>query len=153
MTASGARAMRDSTPRGEGERRDAARRRKRWLIAVILAVIGIVPGFYVGWQHGQAAAESRPVVWSPTFAALLAGLYLVATIGGGILLGRLSDELDRQRGYQAVSVAGLALMTVYPTWFLLWKGGFVPEPVHWMLFVLFWLSLALASLYYRFRQG
>jgi hypothetical protein len=30
-------------------------------------------------------------------------------------------------------------------------GGFVAEPVHWMLFVLFWLSLALAALWYRFR--
>ncbi len=151
MTVSGGRAMRDGMPHGEGERRDAARRRKKWLIVAVLAVIGVVPGFYLGFQHGAAMAESRPVVWSPTLAAALAGLYLVATIGGGLLLGRFIDEVERQRSYQAVSFAGAALMLVYPTWFLLWKGGFVPEPVHWMLFVLFWLSLALASLWYRFR--
>ncbi|HYD38371.1 MAG TPA: hypothetical protein VEA60_12200, partial [Allosphingosinicella sp.] len=93
----------------------------------------------------------QPVMWSPTFAALLAGLYLVAVVGGGVLMNGVMDEIERQRGYKAVSFAGAALMVVYPTWFLLWKGGFVAEPVHWMLFVLFWLSLALASLWYRFR--
>ena len=151
MTASGARAMRTDAPRGEGERRESARRRKRWLIFAVLAVIGFVPGLYVGFQHGAAAAQSQPLVWSPTVAALLAGLYLVAVAGGGILMNSVMDEVERQRGYKAVSFAGAALMVVYPTWFLLWKGGFVPEPVHWMLFVLFWLSLALASLFYRFR--
>jgi protein-S-isoprenylcysteine O-methyltransferase Ste14 len=145
--------MRDNVPRGEGERRDSARRRKKWLIVAALAVAGAVPGFYIGLQHGKAVAESRPFVWSPTFALVFAGIYLLAVIGGGLLLGRYIDEVERQRSYQAVSFAGLALMVVYPTWFLLWKGGFVPEPIHWVLFVLFWLSLALASLWYRFRQG
>ncbi|HEX8483125.1 MAG TPA: hypothetical protein VF650_14605 [Allosphingosinicella sp.] len=151
MMAKGVRAMRDSVPRGEGERRDAARRRKKWLIVAALGLAGAVPGFYIGVQHGAAAAQSRPFVWSPTFALALAGMYLVAVVGGGLLLGKFVDEVERQRSYQAVSVAGLALMIVYPTWFLLWKGGFVPEPVHWMLFVLFWVSLALAHLWYRFR--
>jgi hypothetical protein len=143
--------MRTDAPRGEGERREAARRRKRWLIVAVLAGIGFFPGLYVGFQHGAAAAQSRPLVWSPTVAALLAGLYLVAVAGGAFLMNSVMDEVERQRGYKAVSFAGAALMVVYPTWFLLWKGGFVAEPVHWMLFVLFWLSLALASLWYRFR--
>lgn len=151
MTVSGARPMRTDAPLGEGERREAARRRKRWWIVAALAGIGFVPGLYVGFQHGAAAAQDQPLVWSPTLAALLAGLYLVAVAVGAILMNSVMDEIERQRGYKAVSFAGAALMVVYPTWFLLWKGGFVPEPVHWMLFVLFWLSLALASLWYRFR--
>jgi len=151
MTVSGGRVMRDNIPRGEGERRDSARRRKRWLILAAIAVFGGVPAYYVGYQDGAALAQSRPLTWSPTLAAVLAGLYLVVTIGGSLLMHTVTDELERQRGYKAASVAGLALMLVYPTWFLLWRGGFVPEPVHWMLFVLFWLSLALASLWYRFR--
>ena len=151
MTVSGARAMRDSAPRGEGERRDSARRRTKWLIVAALAIVGIVPGFYMGYQDGAAAAQSRAAIWSPTFAAAMAGIYLLAVIGGGLLLSRVTDELERLRSYKAVSFAGAALMLVYPTWFLLWRGGFVPEPVHWMLFVLFWLSLAVATLWYRFR--
>jgi hypothetical protein len=143
--------MRDDAPRGEGERRDAARRRKRWLILAAIAVLGGVPAYYVGYQDGAALAQSRPLTWSPTLAAVLAGLYLVVTIGAGLLMHTVTDELERQRGYKAASLAGLVLMLVYPTWYLLWRGGFVPEPVHWMLFLLFWLSLALASLFYRFR--
>ncbi|HEX8262946.1 MAG TPA: hypothetical protein VF547_08740 [Allosphingosinicella sp.] len=151
MTVMGRRARRAEAPLGEGERREAARRRKRWLIVGALALVGFVPGLYLGFEHGAAAAESRPLVWSPTLAAALAGLYLASLLGGGVLLNGVMDEVERQRGYKAVSFAGAALMVVYPTWFLLWKGGFVPEPVHWILFALFWLSLALASLWYRFR--
>ena len=151
MTVSGARAMRADAPRGEGERREAARRRKRWMIVAALALVGVVPGFYMGYQDGAALARSEPLAWPPAVAAALAGVYLLAVIGGGLLMSKVMDEVERQRGYKAVSFAGAALMVVYPTWFLLWKGGFVPEPVHWMLFVLFWLSLALASLWYRFR--
>ena len=151
MTASGVRAMRDDAPRGDGERREAQRRRRKWLIVGAIAAAGLVPGFYMGYQDGAAMALSRPSPWSPTFAAAMAALYLLAVVGGGLLLGRVTDELERQRSYKAVSFAGTALMLVYPTWFLLWRGGFVPEPVHWVMFVLFWLSLALASLWYRFR--
>jgi hypothetical protein len=151
MTVSGGRAMRDGAARGEGERHEAARRRRRWLIVAALAAAGIVPGFYLGYQDGAALAESRTAIWSPTLVVVLAGLYLVALVGGGMLLNRVADELDRQRGYKAVSFAGTALMVVYPVWYLLWRGDLVPEPVHWMLFLLFWLSLALASLHYRFR--
>ena len=151
MTASRGRGVRSDLPLGEGERREAARRRKRWLIVAALALVGVVPGFYMGYQDGAAMAQSRPLAWSPAVAAALAVLYLVAVGGGGFLLNKVMDEVERQRGYKAVSFAGTALMVVYPTWFLLWRGGFVPEPVHWMMFVLFWLSLALASFFYRFR--
>jgi hypothetical protein len=143
--------MRDSGRRGEGERLDSARRRRRWLLVGGLALVGILPGFYLGYREGAAAAGSQPLVWSPFLAALLAGLYLVAVVGGGLLLNKVTDEVERQNGYRAASFAGLALMLVYPVWFLLWKGGFAAEPVHWILFALFWLSLALASLFYRFR--
>jgi hypothetical protein len=143
--------MRDNAPRGEGERRDSARRRKRWVIVVALAVAGFVPGLYLGKNHGAALAEGGSALWSPTLSMALAGLYLAAVVGGGLLLRGVTDEVERQNGYKAASFAGMALMLVYPVWFLLWKGGFVHEPIHWVLFVIFWLSLVLASLWYRFR--
>lgn len=151
MTVSGARAMRDSVPRGEGERRDSARRRTRLAIIAALAVAGFIPGLYLGYNDGAAFFENRPSVWSPTFSVGLAVLYLVAVLGGGLLLRSVTDEVERQNGYKAASFAGMALMVVYPVWYLLWRGGFVAEPAHWMLFLIFWLSLALASLFYRFR--
>ncbi|HEX8127117.1 MAG TPA: hypothetical protein VF548_16195 [Allosphingosinicella sp.] len=143
--------MRDSAPRGEGERRDSARRRKRWVIIVALAATGFVPGLYLGYNDAAALVESRSGTWPPALVVGLSLLYLIAVVGGGLLLRGLTDEVERQHSYKAASFAGMALMLVYPIWFLLWRGGFVPEPIHWVLFVIFWISLALASLWYRFR--
>lgn len=151
MMVSGARAMRDSAPRGEGERHEAARRRTRWLIIAGLFVAGLIPGFYLGYQDGAALAESRTAIWPPALVAAMIGLYLLAVVGGGILLNRVADDFDRQVGYKTVSFAGTALMVVYPIWYVLWRGALAPEPIHWVLFLLFWLSLVLAYLFYRFR--
>jgi hypothetical protein len=143
--------MRDSAPRGEGERRDAARRRTRWLIIAALFVAGIIPGFYLGYQDGAALTEGRTATWPPALVAALIGLYLFAVVGGGVLLNRVADDFDRQLGYKTVSFAGTVLMVVYPIWYVLWRGDLAPEPIHWVLFLLFWLSLVLAYLFYRFR--
>jgi hypothetical protein len=143
--------MRDSVPRGEGERQEAARRRKRWLIFGALFAAGIVPGYYLGHEGGVDLIVNREAVWPPALVATFLGLYLVGVVGGGILLARLADDFDRQRAYKAVSLAGTVLMIAYPVWYVLWRGGFVPEPIHWALFLLFWLSLVLAGLFYRFR--
>jgi cytochrome bd-type quinol oxidase subunit 2 len=143
--------MRDSASGGEGERRDSERRRKKWLIVTALAVAGFIPGLYIGYSDGSALAGGRAAVWPPEFSLGLVGLYLAAVLVGGLVLRKFTDEVERQNAYKAASFAGMALMVVYPVWYALWRGDLAPEPVHWMLFLLFWLSLALASLYYRFR--
>lgn len=145
--------MRDNIPRGEGERREAARRRKRGLIIGALFIAGGITGYYMGSTDGGALFDGRPGTWPPAIALAIAAIYLIAVIGGSLLLNGVMDEVERQRSYKTVSFAGAVLILVYPTWFALWKGGFVGEPIHWVLFVLFWLCLALGSLFYRFREG
>lgn len=151
MTVSGVRAMRDSAPLGEGERREAAQRRKRWLIVAGLFAIGVVAGYLAGERNDGWPAVIGPATWPPAVAAALAAVYLLASVGGSFLMNNVLDEVDRQRGYKAMSFAGTALIIVYPTWFLLWRGGLVVEPIHWILFAFFWASMALATLWYRFR--
>lgn len=151
MTVSGVRAMRDSAPRGGGERHESARRRKRWLILGALFVAGLIPGLYLGYQDGAALAESRTAIWPAPVVAALIALYLVAVAGGGLLLNRVADDFDRQVGYKTVSFAGTALMVVYPIWYVLWRGDLAPEPIHWVLFLFFFLSVVAAYLFYRFR--
>lgn len=150
MTAKGARAA-QADGHGEGERREAARRRRRTIVIGALFVAGMGTGFYMGYTDGAAYFEGRASVWSPTVAALLAAVYLIAIVGGSIALRGVMDEVERERSYKAGSLAGAVLMVVYPLWFLLWKGGFVVEPVHWVLFILFWLSLAGGMIWYKFR--
>ena len=151
MTVSGVRAMRDSGPRGEGERREAARQRKRWLIVAGLFAIGVASGYSAGHYNVEPEAVPGAWAWSPAVALALAGIYLVASIGGTFLMNAVLDEVDRQRSYKAMNVAGTALIVVYPAWYMLWRGGLAVEPIHWALFALFGLSLALATLWYRFR--
>jgi hypothetical protein len=138
-------------PRGEGERREAARQRRRWLVVGALFACGLITGIYMGRTDGAALVDGRAGSWSPMAALALAALYLSAILGGSFVMNGIMDEVEKERGYKSAAFAGAALIIVYPTWFLLWKGGFVSEPIHWVLFLLFWLSLALASLWYRFR--
>lgn len=150
MTVSGGRAMRDSAPLGEGERRERAARRVRYGIKGALFVTGLAVGVYVGKMLvGGDFDFAAP--WPPAAAVAIAAIYLVAIVAGSLLISRSLDELERSRTYRAAAAAGNVYLVVYPIWFALWKGGFVPEPVHWALFILFWLSLALATLWYRFR--
>lgn len=135
---------------GIGERRERAARLRRNAVIAALFAAGLVTGFYVGYQDGHAKLGIGGS-WSPALALGLVAIYLVAVIGGGLLLNGNFDEVERQRSYKAVSFAGAVYIIVYPVWFLLWKGGLAAEPIHWATFGIFWLSLAGASLWYRFR--
>ena len=137
-------------PRGEGERADALRRRKRYAVIAVLFAAGLFSGFYVGKTDPQSLFNAE-ASWNPAVSLLLTAVFLLAVVGGGFALHGNTDEVERQGQYKAVSLAAAVYMLLYPSWFMLWKGGHVPEPNHGILFVVFWLSLACASLWYRFR--
>jgi hypothetical protein len=137
--------------RGEGERREAARRRWRYLVTGALFTVGLVIGLLIeedapsrsGWEWG----------WTPTTAVVVACVFLAAAGIGTIVYNRITDELERQRNYRAASLAGAVLLTGYPLWYILWKGGLAPEPMHTVLFFVFMASMIAASAWYRFRLG
>ena len=135
---------------GEGERREGAVRRRRLLVFGVLFVAGLASGFYVGSTDGGAMldADGR---WSPGVSLALIAIFLAAMIGGAMALRSSTDELQREIATKAMAAAGGFFLLFYPVWFLLWKGGLVPEPMHLAMFVVFWLTLAFATLWYRFR--
>ena len=135
---------------GEGERAENARRRKRSLVIAVLFAAGLFSGFYVGKTDPQSLFNAE-ASWNPAVSLLLAAVYLLAIVGGSIALHGHTDEVERQGQYKAVALAAAVYILLYPSWFMLWKGGHVPEPNHGIVFVVFWLSLACASLWYRFR--
>jgi hypothetical protein len=141
--------MRDGG-QGAGERADMVRRRKRYAVLTVLFAAGLFSGYYVG--HTDAASLfNRETSWAPNVSLLLTAVYVIAIIGGSVALHGSTDEVQRQAQYKAVAAAGALYMLLYPSWFMLWKGAHVPEPHHGILFLVFWLSLAGASLWYRFR--
>ena len=140
----------DDGGRGAGERAYATRNRKRYAVLTVLFAAGLFSGYYVG--HTDASSLfNRETSWDPNVSLLLAAIFVIAIVGGSVALHGTTDEVQRQAQYKAVAAAGAVYMLLYPTWFMLWKGGHVPEPHHGVMFLVFWLSLAGASLWYRFR--
>jgi fucose permease len=137
-------------PHGEGERIESASRRKRILVLGILFCVGLATGFYAGFRDAVAVFE-RGGSWPPAMALALLALFVVAMVAGTWVMSQVMDELDRQRSYKAASFGAVVLLTGYPAWFLLWKGGFVAEPSHWLIYLVFLVAMALASLWYRLR--
>lgn len=133
-----------------GARSEKARRNRRSAIIALCFVAGLPIGFYIGYAVvGPGLDLSAP--WPPAIAFGSLALYLAAILFGSIALARQMDEVETARQHKASAFAVAVMLTVYPAWFFLWKGEVLPEPVHWMMFVLLWLSLMAGSLYYRYR--
>ena len=150
MTMQRAAPMRDARTPGEGERAEAASRRKRFAVLSALFAAGLFTGFYIGFTDAESLFDAE-AKWSPGIALALLATFLIAMIGGSYALRDHMDEVQRQNAYKAGCFAAAFYLVAYPAWFLLWKGDFVAEPHHGIMFIAFWLSLAGASLWYRFR--
>ena len=135
---------------GHGEELARSRQRRRTIIFAALFVAGLFTGMYGGWKLAEGDFDiSAP--WSPVASLGFTALFLGAMLIGSVLLSKNTDEVQRDIYYKMSGLAGSVYVVVYPAWFMLWKGGFVPEPSHWILFILFWLSLVIGSVVYRIR--
>ena len=135
-------------PSGEARLRQHERRIRA--VKAGLFLTGLLAGLITGVLVGETgfAPDAR---WPAPLAIGLVATFLVAMALGGLLLHRLYDEVERQIQYKAVAGAALVYAIGYPVWFVLWKGGFVPEPSHWTLFLAFYTALAGSYLFYRVR--
>lgn len=138
------------TAPGEGERRELGRDRYTKIVKGVLFGVGLCCGAAVGYYIASNDFDLT-AQWPPELAAGIAVLYLLAMLAGSVALSRSMDEVEKARQYKAVAFAGAVYLIVYPLWFVLWKGGFAIEPIHWALFAGFWLSLVGAAAYYRTR--
>ena len=135
-----------------GEQIERSRRGRKAVILGGIGLAGLATGFMVGMRDADALLSSGSIQsWPPAMAIGIALSFLAATIGGGVALARQTDEFERLAQYKAAAAAGLVYMLAYPVWFALWMGDLAPEPMHAVLFGLFWLSLVLALLFYKFR--
>lgn len=122
--------------------------RNRMIIFGLLFGVGLAAGIAAG---NHAADNGFGGTWPPAISIGTAILYVIAIIAGSVALSRVTDEVERAQSYKAVALAGAGYVLAYPVWFLLWKGGVAAEPIHWVLFVGFWLLLAGGTIFYRFR--
>ena len=125
------------------------RRRKYWIIGTIF-VAGFTGGFLSGFTQADHLFDPAHK-WPPALGIGLVVAYLVAAVGGGLLYSRHIDEFERLSQYKAVAFGAGAYILVYPVWLLLWKSGFVPEPLHFVIYLLVLATVLAASLFYRVR--
>lgn len=135
---------------GSGEARERAAGRKRIGIVAALAVAGFFPGFYLGYSENDQLLVAADT-WPPVLALGLAAIYLVAVIVGAILMRQQTDEVGIAQQTKGAVLAASMFVLVYPLWYILWKGGFVIEPMHGVIYILFLLTALGGMLYYRFR--
>lgn len=137
----------------DGDWQGRARQRRRRINTVVgtLFSIGLISGFMVGFfedeKAGLVTANSIP----PWLAVVSAITFVIAVTYGSWKLMKVSDELERTINTKATVMAGNVMLIGYPTWFILWKGGIVPEPDALWLFVSGIAASALTYAWYKFR--
>jgi hypothetical protein len=99
---------------GTGERAEASRRRRRYTVLAVLFAAGLFTGFYAG-QSDPDILFSREASWDPTVSLALTAIFVIAIVGGSIVLHGSTDEVQRQAQYKAVTVAGAVYMLLYPS--------------------------------------
>jgi hypothetical protein len=135
---------------GEGERLEAARRRRFWRILGWLAFAGFVAGVIFGGTFAiigsgsPAAAVIPPVVIVGAVSIAVAG-FLYGT--WRFLVS--ADEIERQDNLWGSLIGFYAYSTIFPFWWLLWKAGVTSEPHDWAIFV---ISLISATAVYFWRK-
>ncbi len=68
-------------------------------------------------------------------------------------LSRRGPEVSRRRQpVPLVASCAAGYFFGYPAWFCLWKGGFLPEPMHGALFGIFYACFILGFIYNRLRS-
>ncbi len=136
--------------RGIGETAERARLKRLLLILGLCGLVGFVPGFFIGYtDHESLFDESTD--WPAWLSIGLPVLLIGTAVIGGLRAQRHYDELQRLILYKTVSFAAAAYFFSYPAWFFLWKGGFLPEPMHGALFGIFYVAFIAGFLFNRFR--
>lgn len=133
-----------------GEQWERARRRRRMAIVGAVALVGGIGGGIVGgYEADNLFVLAHP--WPPALCLVLVALFLVTIAIAFLVLSRQTDEVERIVKLKTARVGTLVLLVGYPVWFLLWKGGFLPEPMHVAIYAAVLVSILAASLFYRFR--
>lgn len=135
--------MFESAP--NGERREAVRSR-RWTVYLACLVLA---GFVIGFGYAMVEDDATGAI--PAWAAITACIaYVVSITLGFAYLKRASDELEVVNNLWAMAAAAFAYLIGYPCWYVLWRGGLVPEPGHEIIFGGVYVALALTYIWRKY---
>ncbi|MBO9712923.1 hypothetical protein [Sphingomonas sp.] len=132
---------------GEGEQREAARRRSSRIILASAVAVGVV--LIVGTALSKEPGGRVTPAWGIAFTLIYLGMLLLARR----VSRRTSDEFDLRNSVRAMAFGAVVIGFLYPPWYFLWRGQLVPEPSHELLYVLLILSITGRFLWRKFRGG
>ena len=133
-----------------GEARARRRELEFKIIAFSLFAVGFPIGIYIGANMAKGGWTFVDQ-WPPAVALGILAVYLLALAVGTWRLQRVTDEVFKSQISKSGVAAAAVMLNGYPIWFLLWKAALVPEPIHWVMFLVFLLTYLGASIYYRYR--
>lgn len=133
-----------------GEDRHKRKNRRKLTIIAVLFGFGFVGGFTAARMEDLRNYDFAGP-WPPEIALGLLLAFLLSVSIGGWLMHREMDDYEKDINRRATAFAGTVVLGGYPIWFLLWKASFVPEPIHWVIFIAGYAALYAALLFYRFR--
>lgn len=137
---------------GRGEALERTRKRRMRLFIGVLFGAGMIVGFLSSQFERDYDSGLLSGTLPPGFALFAAAAMLLATLGGAYVFYRRTDELERHDNLYSAAIGGNALMIGYPAWFLLWKGGWLPEPSHGALFAIVFATSVLAYGWAKLRH-
>jgi len=137
---------------GEGERLEAARRRRFWRIMGGLIFAGFVGGLVFGGTFAILGDGSLAVSVIPPAVIVGAVPVAVAAFLYGTWRFFVSvDELELQDNLWGSLIGFYLYSTVFPFWWLLWRAGVTVEPHDWAIFAITFTSATAAYLWRKWH--
>lgn len=115
----------------------AAERRQRgkWRRLLGLAIAsGVATG--LAFAFTRTGDGSGAGTLSPGLTIAGAVVYVLMMVLGSYAMVRVTDEVEVRNNVVGLAAGGAALLLCYPPWWMLWRGGLVPEPTHLAMFLL-----------------
>jgi len=125
---------------GEGERAEAARRRRNAIVVMVSlgAALVLLAGTFVFKRQGGGVTPG----WAIAFAVIYVGLML----GCGWQAWRGTDEVEGRATIRALALGACIYGLVYPPWSFLANAGIAPPPDGDLLYGLTVVTVMLAFL-------
>ena len=137
--------------RGLGCAAPRARPSRRPALRGLCGAAGFAPGFFIGYTDADSLFDES-TDWPAWLSIGMLVLLIGTAVISGLLAQRSYDEHQKMTLYKSISFAAAAYFLSYPAWFFLWKGDFLPEPMHGALFGIFYVGFILGFIYYRFKS-
>ncbi len=137
------------TELGVGERQEKEQRNRFWMVVVGLCIPAAMIGGWFGYRHGHSLASGQPFSVDVPFAWAAVILAAIAFLYGCWAYYKAIDEVDLIDNLWGSTAGFYAYGILFGGWYAL---DFVNAAPPQKPAIVFWISLAVATLTYIYRK-